>query len=60
MVIDVIVLGNYIKEPGDNKVLSQDMSTRVVHIQPSNKYYLDLSKKIGRSLDDIKFDFLLL
>ena len=57
---DVSLLGNDIKEHGDNKVLSQEISTRVVHIHPSKKDYLDLSTIQGRSLDNLKFDFLTL
>ena len=37
---DVSILGNDIKEPGDNKVLSQEISTHVVHLHPSKKYYI--------------------
>ena len=41
---DVSLLGKDIKEPGDKKVLSQEISTRVVHLQPqSKKDYLNLS-----------------
>ena len=43
LINDVSILGNHIKEPGDNKVLSQDISTHVVHLHPSEKYYLGLS-----------------
>ena len=57
LINDVILLGNDIKEPGDNKVLSQEISTRVVHLHPPKKYYLDLSIIHGRSLDNLKFDF---
>ena len=57
LINDVILLGNDIKEPGDNKVLYQDISTHVVHIHPLKKDYLDLSTIHGRSLDNIKFDF---
>ena len=46
-----------IKEPGDNKVLSQEISTHVVHLHPSKKDYLDLSTIQGGSLDNLKFDF---
>ena len=34
LINDVILLGNDIKEPGDNKVVAQDISTRVVHLHP--------------------------
>ena len=51
------LLGNDIKEPGDNKVLSRYITTRVLYLQPSNKDYLDLSIINGSSLDNIKFDF---
>ena len=57
LINDVSILGNYIKEPGDNKVISQEISTHVVHLHPSNKYYLELSTIHGRSLDNLKFDF---
>ena len=52
----VSLLGNAIKEPGGNKVLSQEISTHVVHLHPLKKYYLDLSTIQGRSLDNLKFD----
>ena len=42
---------------GDNKVLSQEISTRVVHLHPSKKNYLNLSTIHGRSLDNLNFDF---
>ena len=57
MINDVSILGNYIKEPGDNKVLYHYISTHVVHIHPSKKYYPELSTIHGRSLDNLKFDF---
>ena len=57
LINDVGLLVNDIKEPGDNKVLYQDISTHVVHIHPSEKDYLDLSTIQGRSLDNLKFDF---
>ena len=57
LINDVSILGNNIKEPGDNKVLSQDISTHVVHLHPLKKYHLDLSTIQGRSLDKLKFDF---
>ena len=57
LINDVSLLGNDIKEPGNNKVLSQEISTRVVHINPSKKDYLDLSTIYGRSRDNLKFDF---
>ena len=53
----VNLLGNDIKEPGDNKVLSKDISTIVVHIHPSKKDYINISTIHGRSLDNLKFDF---
>ena len=31
---DVSLLGNDIKEPGDNEVLSHEISTNVVHLHP--------------------------
>ena len=54
---DVSLLYNDIKEPGDNKVLSQEISTHVVNLHPSKKDYLDLSKTHERYLDNLKFDF---
>ena len=57
LIIDVSLLGNDIKESGDNKVPYQDISTHVVHLHPSKKDYLDLSTIHGRSLDNLKFDF---
>ena len=57
LINDVSLFGNYMKEPDDNKVLSQEISTHVVHIHPSKKDYLDLSTIHGRSLGNLKFDF---
>ena len=57
LINDFSLLGNDIKEPGDNKVLSQDISAHVVNIHPPKKDYLDLSTIKGRSLDNLKFDF---
>ena len=56
LINDVIILGNDRKEPGDNKFLSQEISTHVVHLHSSEKYYLNLSTITGRSLDNLKFD----
>ena len=53
----VSLLGDDIKEPCDNKVLSQEISTHVVHIHLSKKDYISLSKIQVRSLDNLKFDF---
>ena len=33
----ISLLGNGIKEPGDNKVISQEISIYVVHLHPSKK-----------------------
>ena len=55
---DFSLFGNDIKEPGDNKVLSQDISTHVVHLHPPKKDYIDLSTMNGRSLENLKFTFL--
>ena len=44
LINDVSLLGNYTKELGDNKVISQDISTHVVHLQPPKKDYLGPSK----------------
>ena len=57
LINDVSLLGNDIKEPGDNKVLSKQILTHVVHLQPPKKYYLNLSTIHGMSLDNLKFDF---
>ena len=57
LINDFSLLGNDIKEPGDNKVLSQEISTHVVHLYPPKKDYLNLSKIHGRYLDNLKFDF---
>ena len=57
LINDVNILGNDIKETVDNKVISKEISTHVVHIHPPKKYYLDLSKIHGRSLHNLKFDF---
>ena len=57
LINDVIILVNDIKKPDNNKVLSQDFSTHVVHIHPPKKYYLVLYTIQGRSLDNIKFYF---
>ena len=56
LINDVSLLGNDIQEPVDNKVLSQEISTHVVHLHPSKKDYLDLSTIRGKSLDNLKFD----
>ena len=57
LINDVSLLGNDIKESGDNRVLSKDISTHVLHLHPPKKYYLDLSTIHGRSVDNLKFDF---
>ena len=57
LINNVGILGDDIKKPGDNIVLSRDISTRVVHLHPSKKDYLYLSTIHGRSLDNLKFDF---
>ena len=57
LINDISILGNYIKDNGDNKVLSQDISTHVVYLYPPKKDYLDLSTIQGRSLENLKFDF---
>ena len=57
LINDVSLLVNDIKDPGENKVLSQEISTHVVHLFPSKKYYLNLSTIWARSLDNLKFDF---
>ena len=54
---DFSILVDDIKDPGDNKFPSQDITTHVLHLHPSNKYYLGLSKIHGRPLDNLKFDF---
>ena len=53
----VSLLGNDIKEPDYNKVLSQDISNRVVHLHPSKKDYLGLSTIRGGYLETLKFYF---
>ena len=50
LINDVSLLGNYIKEHGYNKVLSQEILTDVLHLHLSKKYYLGLSKIMGRGL----------
>ena len=57
LIRDVSILGNDIKEPGDNKVPSQEISTHAVHLHPSNKYYLDISTIQGGCFDNLKFYF---
>ena len=57
LVNDISLLDNDIKEPGDNKVLYQEISTHVVHLYQSEKDYLCLSTIHGGSLDNIKLDF---
>ena len=57
LINDVSILGNDIKEPGDNKVLSWEISTNVVHPHPLKKYYLNLSKIQEWYLDNLKFEF---
>ena len=42
LINDVSLLGNNIKESGDNKVLSQEISTQVLHLHPPRKDYLKL------------------
>ena len=53
----VSLLGNDIKEPGDNKVPSQDISTHVLHLHPYKEYYLELSTIQRNSPDNLKCDF---
>ena len=57
---DVSLLGNYIKETGDNKILSQDISTDGVHLHPPKKDFLDLSRIHCRSIYNLKFSFSIL
>ena len=57
LINDVSLLGHYINDTGDNKVLSQEIPTHVVHLHPPKKDYLELSTIHGRSLDNLKFDF---
>ena len=57
LINDVSLLGNNIKEPGDNTILSQEISNHVVHIHPQKKDHLDLSTIHGRSLDNLKCNF---
>ena len=54
---DASILGNDIKETGNNKVLYQDISNHVVNLHLPKKDYLDLSTIHGRYLDNLKFDF---
>ena len=54
---DVSILDNYIKDPGDNNVIYQDILTRFAYLHSSKKYYLNLYKSQWRSLDNLKFDF---
>ena len=51
------LMGNDIKEPGDNMVFSQRISTHVLYLLIPKKYHLELSTTHGRSLDNLKFDF---
>ena len=57
LINDVSLLGNDIKETGENKVLSQDISTHVVHIHLPKNDYLELFTTQGRSLKKPKIDF---
>ena len=57
LINDVSLLANDIKEPGDNKVLSQEISTHAAYLHLSKKYYLSVSTTHRRSLDNLKFDF---
>ena len=57
LIKDVSILGNDIKDIGDNKVPFQEISNHVVHLHPSKKDYLYVSTIKGRSLDNPKFDF---
>ena len=54
---DASILGNDIKETGNNKVLYQDISTHVVHLHPPKKDYLYPSTIQGRFIYNLKFDF---
>ena len=57
MINDVSLLGNDIKDTGDDKVISQEISTHVEHLHPLNKNHIDLSIVHGSFLDNLKFDF---
>ena len=54
---DVVMLGNESKEQVDNKVLSENVSTHIVHIHPANRDYLDPDTIRAKRLDDLKYDF---
>jgi hypothetical protein len=41
----------------DHKVLSQEVTTHVVHIRPTRSDFLDQSTSRGRSLNNYRFDF---
>ena len=60
LVNDVILLGNDIKEPGDNEVLYQEITTHVAHLHPPKGDYLNLYTIHGRSLDNLEFNFSML
>ena len=57
LINDVSLLGNDIKETGDNTVPSKEISTHVVHLHPRKKYHLNLYTIQGRSLENLKVDF---
>ena len=54
----VSLLGNDTKDPGDNKVLSQKISTHVVHLYPPRKDYLGLLQFMRGLLTTSKLTFL--
>ena len=57
LVNNVSLLGNYTKDTGDNKVLSQEISAHFIHLYLLKKDYLGLSVIQGRSLENLQFDF---
>jgi hypothetical protein len=59
VVNDIVMLGNESnKDQGvDTKVLSEHISTHVVHMHPANIDYLDPVTVRGKQLEEFKYDF---
>ena len=59
VVNDIVMLGNESnKDQGvDTKVLSEHISTHVVHMHPANIDYLDPVTVRGKQLEELKYDF---
>ena len=44
------------KEPEEKKILSQEVSTHIVHIHPTNRKYMNGDTEEGKKLHGMKFD----